>query len=61
MGLMEHAKGSRKADESVVKAFSRMIEEDVDIRRAYGICKGYAHTEVGNKQCQTIVRKLSDY
>jgi hypothetical protein len=39
--LMEHAKGSRKADESVVKAFSRMIEEDADIRRAYGICKGY--------------------
>lgn len=39
--LMEHAKGRRKADESVVKAFSRMIEEDSDIRRALGICKGY--------------------
>lgn len=43
--LMEHAKASRKADESVVRAFSRMIEEDADIRRAYGICKGYAYTE----------------
>jgi hypothetical protein len=39
--LMEHAKGSRKADESVVKAFSRMIEEDIEIRRAYGIAKEY--------------------
>jgi hypothetical protein len=39
--LMEHAKGNRKAGESVVKTFSRMIEEDSEIRRAYGIAKGY--------------------
>ena len=38
---MEHAKANRKAGESVVKAFSRMIEEDSEIRRAYGIAKGY--------------------
>jgi hypothetical protein len=57
--LMEHAKSNRKTDESVVKTFSRMIEEDADIRRAYGICKGYppnvmslevVSTEVGSSE-----------
>jgi hypothetical protein len=39
--LMEHCKAHRAGNETVVKAFSRMIEEDSEIRRAYGIAKGY--------------------
>jgi hypothetical protein len=39
--LTEHCKAHRRDGESVVKAFSRTLEEDISVRRAYGIAKGY--------------------
>src|ERR1700682_4738221 len=66
--LMEHAKANRKADESVVKAFSRILETDVDVRRAYGIAKGYPNlmsleptsVEVGNTVTADDSKKAYD-
>jgi hypothetical protein len=43
--LMEHAKAHKRDNESTFGAFSRLLENDIDLRKALGIVKGYAHTE----------------
>jgi hypothetical protein len=56
--LMTHCKND-------VRAFSKMLQTDVDIKRAYGICKGYPNTmslepvstEVGNTNVEDDTAK----
>jgi hypothetical protein len=39
--VMNNARFNKRAGESDAKAFSRMFEENAEIRRALGVCKGY--------------------
>jgi len=43
--LMEHAKLNKRDNESAAQSFSRILQSDPDIRRAYGITRGYMSIE----------------
>jgi hypothetical protein len=42
--LMEHARLNKRDNESDAQAFSRILQSDAEIRRAYGIVKKYPNT-----------------